>query len=86
MLAKSMIESLNWVTLRERRKIARLSFFHDIVHKASVVNIPPHFLRTIDTLATTIHFILSTQVQTPQHIKIATAQELSLIGTHYQPH
>ena len=42
----TMIESLNWVTLRERRKFARLSFFHDIVHKASVVNIPPHFLRT----------------------------------------
>ena len=42
----TMIESLNWVTLRERRKISTLSSFHDIVYKASVVNIPPHFLRT----------------------------------------
>ena len=77
-----MIESLNWVTLRERHKIARLSFFHDIVHKAGVVNIPPHFLRTTGH---TIHFTLSTQALTPQHIKIATFQGLSLIGTHYQP-
>ena len=30
----AMIESLNWVTLRERCKIARLSFFHDIVHSS----------------------------------------------------
>ena len=39
----TMIESLNWATLREHRKIARL--FHNIVYKASVVNIPQHFLR-----------------------------------------
>ena len=70
-----MIESLNWVTLREHRKIARLSFFHEI---ASVVNIPQHFL---DTLATTIHFILSTSFYPPKHkhhsnIETATSQEL----------
>ena len=39
----TMIESLNWATLREHHKIARLSFFHGIVYKASVVNIPQHF-------------------------------------------
>jgi len=37
----AMIESLNWVTLREHRKD-----YHDIICKASVVNIPQHFLRT----------------------------------------
>ena len=70
-------------TLRERHKIARLFVFHDI---ASVVNIPQNFFGQLGTLTTTIHFILSTQAKTPQHIKTATSQELSLIGTHYQPH
>ena len=69
----TMLESLNWATLREHRKIARLSFFHNIVYKASVVNIPQHFLRI--TRHTT-HFILSTQAQTLQHIETATSQEL----------
>ena len=50
-----IIDSLNWVTLRECCKI------DDIVYKDSVVLIYP--------LATTIHFTLSTQVQTSQHIK-----------------
>ena len=42
----AMIEQLGWVTLRERRKVARLSFFHDVVYGSSVVDIPQHFLKT----------------------------------------
>jgi len=67
----TMIESMNWVTLREHHKITRLSFFHDIVYRASAVNIPSQCLGQPDTLATTIQFILSIQVH---HIKIATSQ------------
>ena len=40
------VESLNWITLRERRKIAIDCLFYDIVYKASLVNIPQQFLKT----------------------------------------
>ena len=58
------------------------STFITIAIQTSTVNLSPHFLRP-DTLATTIHFTLFIPAQIPHHIKIATFEELSLIGSHY---
>ena len=66
----TMIESLNWNTLRERFKIARLSFFMILSTKLCskyTTTLPKD--NHADTLVTTIHFILFILVQTLRHIK-----------------
>jgi len=77
-----MLQSLNWHNLiyNEHWKIARLSFFTIIM--LYIIDIPSHFLKTIDPLTTTIHSILSHQVQVPQFIKLLISQKPSMIGIY----
>ena len=44
-IAIVILQSFNWHILSEHRKIARVSFFHNVIHGTSVKDIPPHFLQ-----------------------------------------
>ena len=39
----NLLESLKWPALELRHKIARLSFFHKIIHNLSPVDLPSYF-------------------------------------------